>query len=155
MLRVLGVNATGGKLWLCLVDDGDALETEPACLELREGLQAGYGIAAFRDECTHALTAISPDRVVLLDMEPGGRVPKVVDMRARFTAEALLASCAVDAGVTCVRLARATLRSRLDLPRKGSIAEHVTKVFDNPVGSYWAKKRDLAALAARAEIVGG
>jgi hypothetical protein len=57
--------------------------------------------------------------------------------------------------VTCVRLARATLRSRLDLPRTGGIADHVTSVFDTPVGKYWTKKRDLAALAARAEIVGG
>lgn len=154
-MRVLGVNAAGGKLWLCLVDDDGVLETEPACLELRAGPHAGYGITAFRDECVHALTAMSPDRVVILDMEPGGRVPKVADMRTRFTAETLLASCAVDAGVTCVRLARATLRSRLDLPRQGGVADHVTSVFDTPAGKYWTKKRDLAALAARAEIVGG
>ncbi|WP_370944744.1 hypothetical protein AB5J62_37300 [Amycolatopsis sp. cg5] len=153
-MRVLGVNAAGGKLWLCLVDDSGVLETEPTCLELRDGPQAGYAIVAFRDECVHALTALSPNRVVILDMEPGGRVPKVADMRTRFTAEALLASCAVDAEVTCVRLARATLRSRLGLPRKGAVADHVASVFDTPVGKYWTKKRDLAAVAARAEIVG-
>ena len=154
-MRFLGVNAAGGKLWLCLVDDHGAAETEPAWLELRDGPHAGYAIAAFRDECVHVLTALAPDRVVILDMEPGGRVPKVADLRTRFTAETLLASCAVDAGVTCVRLARATLRSRLGLPRKGGVADHVTSVFDTPVGKHWTKKRDLAALAARAEIVGG
>lgn len=154
-MRVLGVNAAGGKLWLCIVDDDGASDTQPVSLELREGLDAGYAIAAFRDECVHALTALSPDRVVILDMEPGGRVPKVADLRTRFTAETLLASCAVDARVTCVRITRATLRSRLGLPRTGGVADHVTSIFDTPAGKHWTKKRDLAALAARAEIVGG
>jgi hypothetical protein len=149
------VNAAGGKLWLCLVDDHGALRAEPEFLELRAGPHAGYAITAFREECVHTLTALSPDRVVILDMEPGGRIPKVADLRTRFTAETLLASSAVDAEVTCVRLARATLRSRLGLPRTGGVADHATSVFDTPVGKYWTKKRDLAALAARAEIVGG
>ena len=149
------MNAVGGKLWLCLVNEDGALETEPASLELRTGSQAGYAIEAFRAECVHALKALSPNRVVILDLEAGGRVPKVADMRTRFTAEALLVSCAVDAGVPCVRLARATLRSRLGLPRTGGIADHVAQVFTAPAGKYWTKKRDLAALAARAEIAGG
>lgn len=76
-------------------------------------------------------------------------------MRTRIAGETLLALCAVDAGVPCVRLARPTLRARLGLPRAGSVADHVTCVFDTPVGPHWTKKRDLAALAARAEIVGG
>jgi hypothetical protein len=154
-LKVLGVNAVAGKLWLCLVSEDGALETEPACLELRTGAQAGYDIESFRAECIHALKALSPNRVVILDLEAGGRVPKIADLRTRFTGEALLVSCAVDAGVLCVRLARATLRSRLGLPRTGGIADHVTQVFAVPAGKYWTKKRDLAALAARAEIVGG
>jgi hypothetical protein len=149
------VNATAGKLWLCLVDKHGALETEPSSLELRDGPHAGYAIKAFQNECVHALTALKPDQVVILDMEAGPRVPKVADMRTRFTAETLLASCAVDAGVTCVRLARATLRARLGLPRAGGLADHVASIFDKPVGKYWTNKRDLAALAARAEIVGG
>lgn len=154
-MKVLGVNTATGKQWLCLLDKDGALETEPGWLELRDGPHAGYAVTAFRDECVHALTALAPDRVVILDMETGGRFPKVADMRARFTAEALLTSCAVDAGATCVRLARATLRSRLGLPRTGGLAGHVTRVFDTPVGAYWKNKRDLAALTARAEIVGG
>jgi hypothetical protein len=153
-LRVLGVNAVSGKLWLCLVDDHGVTETEPFLLELRDGPQAGYAIAAFRNESVHALTALRPDRVVLLDMEPGGQIPKVADVRARFTAEALLASCALDAGVACVRLARPTLRTRLGLPRKGGLADHVSSIFDTPVGKHWRRKRDLAALTAQAEVVG-
>jgi hypothetical protein len=149
------VNAAGHKLWLCLVKDDEAFETEPNCVELRAGPNAGYAMTAFRSECVHTLNALAPDRVVILDMEPGGRVPKMADLRARFTAETLLVSCAVEAEVTCVRLARATLRSRLSLPRKGGVADHATSVFDTPVGRNWTKKRDLAALAARAEIVGG
>lgn len=154
-MRALGVNAAAGKLWLCLVDDDAALETEPGWLELRDGPQAGYAISAFRDECVHALSALAPDQLAILDMETGKRVPKVADMRTRFTAETLLASCAVDVGLTCVRLARATVRAQLGLPRTGKLADHVASIFDFPVGKYWANKRDLAALAARAEIVGG
>ncbi|MFI5932523.1 hypothetical protein [Actinoplanes sp. NPDC051494] len=155
MTKVLGVNAVGGKLWFCLVDDGGALETEPAGLELLAGDQAGYAVEAFRDECRRALAATAPDRVVILDLEAGGRVPKISDMRTRFTAEALMVAATVDAGVPCGRLARATLRSRLGLPRTGGIADHVTQVFAEPAGKYWAKKRDLAALAARADLLGG
>ena len=87
-------------------------------------------------------------------MEQGGR-PRIADLRSRFSAEALLALSAADAGVTCVRLSRATLRARLRLPRTGAVADHVASVFAAPVGKHWAKKRDLSAMAARAEIVGG
>ena len=154
-MRVLGVNAASGKLWLCLVEDDEALETEPGWLELRAGSDAGYAMTAFRNECVHALKALAPDRVVILDLESGGRAPRVADLRARFTAETLLVSCAVEADVACGRLARATVRSRLALSRRGSLADHVTSVFGAPVGTNWKKKRDVAALAARAEIVGG
>jgi hypothetical protein len=152
-LRVLGVNATAGKLWLCLVDDNGPQETEPGLLELRAGIQAGYAIKAFQDECNHMLTALSPDHIVILDMETGGRNLKIADMRSRFAAETLLAVCAADMGLTCVRLARATLRSRLAIPRTGALANHVDSIFSAPVGTNWKKKRDLAALAAHAETI--
>jgi hypothetical protein len=151
-LRFLGVNATGAKLWLCLVGDDGVMTTEPGWLELHEGHQAGYAMTAFREECAQALTALAPDRVVILEMETSGRVPKVADMRNRFTAETILTSCAIDAEMTCVRLARATVRSRLCLPRAGALASHVTSVFETPIGKYWTNKRDLAALAAQAEV---
>lgn len=150
------MNTAGGSLWFCLVDGDRALDTEPVSLELRSGSQAGYAITAFRDECAQALAVLSPDRVVILDMEGSGqRRLKVADMRTRFTAETLLASCAVDAGIICVRLSRAKLRSLLGLPREGAVSDYAASVFDAPAGTYWTKKRDLAALAARAEIVGG
>lgn len=153
-MLILGVNATAGKLWLSLVDDSGAQETDPAWLELREGTQAGYAMQAFQSECIHMLTALSPDRVVILDMETGGRTPKISDLRNRFSAETLLAFIAADMGVACVRLSRATLRSRLALPRKGGLADHVGEIFSVPVEAHWKRKRDLAALAARAEIEG-
>lgn len=148
------MNAAAGKLWLCLVSDDGAMVTEPGWLELHEGHQAGYDITAFRDECAHALTALVPERVVILEMETGGRPPKVADMRNRFTAETMLTSCAIDAEMPCVRLARATVRSRLGLPRAGTLVSHVTRVFETPIGKYWTNKRDLAALAAQAEVAG-
>jgi hypothetical protein len=154
-VTVLGVHGSGSTLWLCLVEDERALETDPGRLELREGLEAGYAIGSFRDECTRTLKALAPDRIAILDMEQSRQVPKIADMRARFTAEALLAACAIDAGLPCVRLPRATVRSRLGLPRSGKLADHVSLVFDAPTGTYWKAKRDFAALAARAEIVEG
>ncbi|WP_285551438.1 hypothetical protein [Actinoplanes regularis] len=149
------MNGSTSTLWLCLVEGEQALETNPTSLELRPGPEAGYAFNSFRDECTHVLKALSPDRVVILDMEQTRQVPKVADMRARFTAEALLATCAIDAGMPCLRLPRPTLRARLGLPKTGKLADHVPSVFDTSVGTYWKAKRDMAALAARAEIVGG
>lgn len=154
-VTVLGVNGSAGTLWLCLVEGERALETDPGRLELHDGPEAGYAIGSFRDECTRVLKALSPDRLVILDMEQTRQAPKVADLRARFTAEALLAAAAIDAGLPCVRLARATVRSRLGLPRAGKLADHVPIVFAAPTGTYWKSKRDFAALAARAEIVGG
>lgn len=119
-VKALGVNGSTSTLWLCLVDGEQALETNPTSLELRAGHEAGYAFGAFRDECTHALKALSPDRVVILDMEQTRQVPKVADMRARFTAEALLATCAIDAGLPCLRMPRPTLRARLSLRRISS-----------------------------------
>ncbi len=135
-MKVLGVNATAGKLWFCLVDDNGAHETEPGWLELRDGTQAGYAMQAFQSECNHMLTALSPARIVILDMETGGRTPKISGLRSRCTAETLLALCAVNMGVACVRLPRATLRSRLAIPRKGALTDHVNQVFSAPVGAH-------------------
>lgn len=154
-LKVLGVNAAGTRLWLSLMNVDRVLEPDPAWVELHEGTEAGYAMTSFQSDCRHALTASSPDRVVILDMEQVGKGPTVTALRTRFTAEALLASCAVEQGIRCVRLARGTLRSRLSLPRKGKLASHVGLVFEIAVGPHWLNKRDLAALAARAEIVGG
>lgn len=152
-MKVLGVNPAAGKLWLCLVDGERAIASEPDFLELHDGIEAGYGITAFRGESERALTAVRPDRVVLLDMESSAKLTTAT-LRGRFTAEALLAAAAADAGITCTRLPRPTLRARLDLPRSGKLVDHVTAVFATPVGENWKTKRDLAALAARAEIVG-
>lgn len=149
---MLGGHFGAGKMWLCLVDAEEGpVVTEPAFLELRDGEEAGYAMSDFHRECVHAITVLAPGRVVLLDPEPTGQAT-VANLRARFTAETLLARAAVELTLPVSRLARSTVRARLQLDRKGSFAERAGEVYPDKVGTHWKGKRDLAAVVASAAL---
>lgn len=152
-MSILGVNAESTKLWLCCVDSTGPQETDPVVVMLRDGEVAGYDIESFRKECTHALTAISPELVVILDAEPRGRAT-VAQLRSRFVAETILSLAALDAGIDCHRASRASVRAKLGLPKDGSFAERTAELFPNKVGPYWKGKRNIAAAAAQSRIGG-
>lgn len=146
-LRCLGVNAAQGRLWLCLVHDDKPIETSPESMSLLEGQQAGYDLIAFQRECLRVLSRLSPGLVVILEPETTAKLSYRAT-RDRLAAETILALAAAEAGIECQRSARASLRSRLEVPRSGSLKDHVPSVVPQPVGKSWSGRRDLAALAA-------
>ena len=151
-MKVLGVNAAQASLWLCVVDGDVPEDTDPSNLTLRAGVACGFALLAFHGECVRVLTRLAPDRIVILDPEPVASLK--ASARSRFAAEALLAFAAEQAEISCVRIARATARSRLQLGQKGPLKDHVRSVLPEPAGPHWAGKRDLAALAAVAVLRG-
>ena len=148
-MKVLGVNAGQASLWLCVVGDEGPEDTDPSSLTLLDGPVGGHALVAFHSECARVLSRLTPDRVVILDPEPTAPLP-LSSARPRFSAEAILALAAEQAGIDCERIARATVRSRHQLGRKGALKAHVKSVVPESAGPYWGGKRDLAALAALA-----
>lgn len=148
-MRSLGVNPAGGVLWLACAEAGRVLDLSPYSVSLASGLEASESLIAFVEESERVLRDLAPDRVLLLDPETNAKFAFSA-VRVRVTGETLFAFAAAKAGVACERLTRPTVRTRLSLPRSGSLESHVGTCVPSPLAPHWKKKRDLAALAALA-----
>jgi hypothetical protein len=94
---------------------------------------------------------VKANTVVLLKPE-GGPVPKKPHgaFVPRIALETLVRLAAVETETEIEVLPRPTLRTRLELPAKGRLAEHVPSRIPSKVGKNWGEERQLAALAALA-----
>lgn len=103
------------------------------------------------DDLGRLLADVCPDRVALLLPEHSPQHKKThAEIAPRVALETLVRLAGVRADVPVEVLARRTVRSRLNLPSKGTLSEHVGRCVHEPVGRYWNDKRDVAALAALA-----
>ncbi|MFD0783080.1 hypothetical protein ACFQZ8_03950 [Micromonospora azadirachtae] len=106
-------------------------------------------MAALRDEAAKLVQSLAIERVRILDAEPTYQT-SVSSVYQRIALETVLNLGTTEAGIDCMRLSRARLRSILSLPRGGQLVSLVAQVTPQ-VGSHWGpRKRDLAALAALA-----
>jgi hypothetical protein len=149
-VKVLGVTCSPKNAHLALVADGAVVDAPVERIDVATLHEASEELKAMLDEVGRALAQTQPDLVVVLLPEQARFQRPYTELAARATLETLFRLAAVNAGIDVEVLARATVRSRLKLPRKGDLSSHVTEVFPKPVGRYWAAGRDVAALAARA-----
>ncbi|MBA8965059.1 hypothetical protein JOJ86_007425 [Rhodococcus percolatus] len=146
-MKVLGVNGASSKLYLGVVGDNGPELVDPPALEVGTGGEGGLSLIALRSECDHALARIAPDLVVILDPESNAKLTWKAAM-PRLSAETVLVCAATAAGIPVERVTRPFVRSACSFGRSGSLASHAKDRYPDPVGPYWAGKRDLAALAA-------
>jgi hypothetical protein len=95
------------------------------------------------------LAEVRPDQIRILMPEQTYK-DSYARIAPRVTLETLVRLACVRAGLPVEMLHRASARSRLGLPRKGRLEDHIPKVAE-PIGKYWNAGRSLAAAAALAE----
>lgn len=153
-MRVLGVNATSSTLWLACADADGLLDIgEDYQLQLPKALETGQALVRARDDFARIIRRYKVRRVRLLSAEAtykagyGQFVP-------RITMETVVAFAAAAEDVDFLRLSRPTVRSRLDLPKAGSLESH-SACLGQTQSPHWKKKRDLAAMVAVAGVRAG
>lgn len=149
MGRALGVACFRDEIMLAvasngaLIADGHEKLTTAAVLEETERLRV------MQTDIERMLAEVRPDRVRILMPEQTYK-DSYVRIAPRVTFETLMRLACVGTHVPVEMLHRASARSRLGVPRKGRLEDHIPAVAE-PVGRYWNAGRNLAAAAALAE----
>jgi hypothetical protein len=146
-VRVLGLSYKSTDGYLAVVEGGVVVAGLTERIQSISGLEAGEGLVEYVDTVRRVLREVSPARVGLLLPETWRGTYTQHLRRAELETMARLAAAMEEIPVDL--LARATVRSRLGLPRSGSLENHVDAAGE-PVGAYWSAGRGIAALAALA-----
>lgn len=143
------MNCDPRRALLAVAEDGGILDGYPEKLEPSAGLDDGERLVAFIDDGRRAFSAIAPERVALLLPEASGRGSTHARLSPRVVIETLVRVAAANQGIPLQLMSRPTLRSALNLPKSGTLEDHLDAVGD-PIGTFWSTGRGLAALAALA-----
>ena len=143
------MNCDPQRAFLAVAEEGVIVNGFPAKLELAAGLDDGQRLLALVDDAERALTQIDPERLAILLPEASGRGSSHARLAPRIIIETLVRTAAAKRTIPLEMMSRPRLRSKLGLPRKGSLDQYLDAAGD-PIGSYWTAGRGLAALAALA-----
>ncbi|WP_420451959.1 hypothetical protein [Ilumatobacter sp.] len=150
-MRVLGANCSTRAVNVAVVQDGNVLDGLPERLRPAQGIELGDRLLEFIDDVARLLAQVRPDRVALLLPEAQRRgSASYQSVAPRLTIETLFRVASAREGYPLRLIARPSVRAALDLPKKGSLDDHLESAGE-PVGRYWRDGRGLAALAALAE----
>jgi hypothetical protein len=150
-VNVLGVNCSQRYAFLAVAVDGELEEGHVEYIDAPTLAESSEELASILDELGRAIQEVRADKVVLLKPE-GGPTPKRThaEFVSRIALETLVRLAAVQTQTEIEVLARPTVRTRLKLPAKGRLADHVSSRIPVKVGKNWSEQRQLAALAALA-----
>lgn len=150
-MNVLGVNCSTHCAFFAVAIDGELGDGHVEYIDAPTLAESSQELASILDELGRVIKEVEADKVVLLKPE-GGRTPKKTHAAfvPRIALETLVRLAAVQTQTEIEVLPRPTVRSRLKLPAKGKLAEHVPLRIPAKVGKNWSKERQLAALAALA-----
>lgn len=146
---MLGVTCTPRSAFLAVSEEGVIVEEPLGRIDVASLYEASAELVSTMEEIRRAYDELRPDRVVILKPETNRRV-QYDEVAPRVALETLFRVAAVRADLAVDVLARPTVRSRLGLPRSGSLRSRVADAIKEPVGKYWSQGRDVAALAALA-----
>lgn len=149
MSRVLGVACAKEDVFIAVVSNGAVVADEHEKLSTAMVLEASERLQAMHDDVVRMLTEVRPDQVRILMPEQTYK-DSYTRIAPRAALETVVRLACVRAGIPVEMLHRASARSRLDLPRRGKLEDHMADVTE-PVGKYWNGGRCLAAAAALAE----
>jgi hypothetical protein len=149
-MRVLGVNCTSTAAYFAVADRNVLASDMPERLKPSIGMESGMRLLEFKSEVSNVLGKATPDRVMLLLAEPKEKGGTHQQHAPRIAMETLIRVAAAEEDLPLDLLQRATVRSRLALPKTGSLLDALNKADIEAVGQYWTTGRGLAALAALA-----
>lgn len=131
--------------YLAVLEDGAVDPDAPDRIQAPTGMETGEGLLECIREVQRKLAQARAERVALLRAEANAAPSPE---RAEF--ETLIRVAAAQEGTPLDLVARATVRSRLGLPRRGSLETHITLGAGPASGRYWREGRALAVMAAKA-----
>jgi hypothetical protein len=148
-MRALGVSCRKDEVMLAVAEGGKLIDDSHQRVQAAALLEATERLQAVKDELSRVLAEVKPDqvRVLMPEQTYEASYGQIAPRAALETAVRL--SCA-DAGIPVEMLHRNSARARLGMDRKGSVESHVPEVIPKPVGKYWSRGRQLAAVAALA-----
>lgn len=137
------------QTYLALVVDGVVVKAEPSLLGTPDLTAESKGIEAFKTDFRQVLEehAVTKVAFMLPDMTYQASYK---DLGPRGASESLIRLAAEAVGASYERLARPRVRTRLGIPKKGSLTAKLVADVVTPVGQHWGEGRYLAALAALA-----
>jgi hypothetical protein len=144
---VLGVTCSNRSALFSVVDSGKVIDSPVDRIEVASLHEASEELQATLEEIGRAVAQIRPQRVVLLLPEQSRFKVTYGQVAPRVALETLVRLACVRAGIPVEVLPRASVRSRLGLPRSGDLSSHVPGTIARS-GPYWGQGRDVAALAA-------
>jgi hypothetical protein len=144
-VRVLGMNCAPRVAYLAVIEDGSLDPDAPERLQAPAGLETGDGLLECIREVKRVLGQARAEQVALLLPEANA-----APSSERTELETLIRVAAAEEGTRVDLLSRPTVRSRLGLPRSGSLDTHIQLGAGPESGHYWRKGRALAVMAAKA-----
>lgn len=144
------MNCSTACAHVAVADDGVIVGGLTERLVPPAGMEAGVDLLEFSNVVDRALREIQPDHVVVLLPETWKASYR--QHLPRSSMETIIRLAVARRDLPLDVLARATVRSRLGIPAKGSLDDHVGAAGP-VVGRYWTAGRGLAALAALAVTV--
>lgn len=137
------------RTYLALVVDGVVVKAEPSLLGTPDLTAESKGLEAFNTDFRQVLEehAVNQVAFMLPDMTYKATYK---DLGPRGASESLIRLAAESVGASYERLARPRVRTRLGIPKQGSMTAALVADVVAPVGQHWVQGRYLAALAALA-----
>jgi hypothetical protein len=147
-MRVLGVQCTAKHAFFSVVEAGEVIELGPPRVAAAQSTDADAALWETLGTFGDVLDEVKPDRVALLLPGTGSNADASHSVWApRIQLETLLRMAAAKRDLAVDQLARATVLSKLGLPRKGKF-EDLVKPAVPEVGGYWMAGRLSAAAVA-------
>lgn len=147
-MRVLGVQCTARFAFMTVVEDGEVVERGPARLAPAQCTDEDKALWETLGTFSTTLDEISPDRVHLLLPGTGDKAKQTHQaMAPRIELETLLRMAAASRNIPVRQVSRASVLSKLGLPRRGKFEDVVRPVVPEQ-GAYWMAGRLAAATAA-------
>lgn len=139
------MNCAPRVAYLAVIEDGNLDANAPERLQAPTGLETGEGLLECIREAKRVLGQARAEQVALLLPEPTASPNS-----ERTELETLIRVAAAEEGTRVDLVSRPTVRSRLGLPRNGSLDTHIAAGAGTGSGHYWRKGRALAVMAAKA-----
>jgi hypothetical protein len=148
---VLGANCSTHCAFFAVAVDGELSDGHVEYIDAPNLAESSEELKSVLDELSRVIKEVKADKIVLLKPE-GGPIPKKTHAAfvPRIALETLVRLAAIETETEIEVLPRPTVRTRLELPAKGKLAEHVQLRIPGKVGKNWGEERQLAALAALA-----
>jgi hypothetical protein len=150
-MAILGVFCSSTHAFLALVTERGVVDPSFAARrQLSPSLPAGRAMLEFVDHLAGELNRCTPSGIAIY--RPARLQRPYGETSRRAALETLVTMAGAHAGLEAEIMPDVRIRSRLGLPRSGTIGTHVIRIFPSPTNPYWSAGRGVAALTAAAAL---